>query len=417
MTMLASCPPDSNTLDRLLQIPSGAPGATPWPCWVEVDLDAIAHNVRVLHQTAAPRLGVTAVVKAQAYGLGATAVAEAAVKAGATSVAVARVPEGAQLRANGFQAPILLLGAITPAQALEVVRLRLTPTVTDWATATWLADASGRAGTRLGIHVKVDTGMNRYGASPAEAMALVRGLASLPSLRLDGFFTHFAAADEQDLWFARQQLAYYLSICRQLEAEGFNLGIKHAANSAGALRLPGAGLDAIRAGIALSGSHATRWVPRIAPLKSAVALKARVARLHTPPVGSSVGYGRTYKVEHPMRVALVTCGYADGLPRACSNRGWVLIRGRRARLVGTVSMDMAMAEVSHIPSVKVGDEVVILGCQGDDEITLDEFADSAGIIPHELLVRLGSRAPRLYLERGEPVRAASLSCDSETSFP
>jgi alanine racemase len=382
-----------------------------------VDLDALAQNVRVLQQTATPRLGVTVVVKAQAYGLGATAVAETAVKAGAIGAAVARVAEGAQLRANGFQAPILLLGAITPAQAADVVRLRLTPTVTEWATATWLAGAAHTAGMRLGIHVKVDTGMNRYGGSPAEAMALVRGLANFPSLRLDGFFTHFAAADEQDLWFARQQLAYYLSICRQLESEGFELGMKHAANSAGALRVPGAGLDTIRAGIALSGSHATRWVPRIAALKPAVALKARVARLHVPPVGSSVGYGRTYKVEHPMRVALITCGYADGLPRACSNRGWVLIRGQRARLVGTVSMDMAMADVSHLSSVEAGDEVVILGRQGDDDVTLDELAGFAGIIPHELLVRLGSRAPRLYLEHGAPVRAATLSCDTALTIP
>jgi alanine racemase len=230
-------------------------------------------------------------------------------------------------------------------------------------------------------------------------------------MQLEGFYTHFAAADDPDPFFAHQQLARFRAISEQLESEGLSLGLKHAANSAGTLRVPGAGLDTIRVGIALAGAYATGWVPRIGSLRSAVSLKARVVRFHTPSVGSSIGYGRTYKVYRPMRVALVACGYADGLPRACSNRGRVLIRGQRAPLVGTVSMDMAMADVSHLPDVEVGDEVVILGRQADDEITLDEFAESAGIIPHELLVRLGSRAPRLYLRGGEAVMQSTLACD------
>src|SRR5919202_5779477 len=253
--------------------------------------------------------------------------------------------------------------------------------------------------------------MTRYGAPPDEAKAIVHGLRNLPSLRLDGFFTHFAAADDPDPFFAHQQLARYLAICEQLEAEGYQLGLKHAANSAGALRVPNAGLDTVRAGIALAGGYATGWVPRLGDLRPAVALKSRVVRTHTPAIGSSIGYGRTYKVYRPMRVALIACGYADGLPRACSNRGRVLVRGQRAPLVGTVSMDMAMADVSHLPEVEVGDEVVILGPQGEDEISLDEFAESAGIIPHELLVRLGSRAPRVYLRSGQAALRATLACD------
>jgi alanine racemase len=263
----------------------------------------------------------------------------------------------------------------------------------------------------LDVQVKVDTGMTRYGAPPHEARAIVHGLRNLPSLRLDGFFTHFAAADDPDPFFAHQQLARYLAICQQLEADGYQLGVKHAANSAGSLRVPRAGLDTVRIGIALAGGYATGWVPRLGDLRPAVALKSRVVRLHTPPIGSSIGYGRTYKVYRPMRVALISCGYADGLPRACSNRGRVLIRGQRAPLVGTVSMDMAMADVSHLPEVEPGDEVVILGPQGGDEISLDEFAESAGIIPHELLVRLGSRAQRVYLQHGAPVATATLAAD------
>jgi len=380
-------------------------------CWIEVDLDAVAANVRALQAAAEPRQGVTAVVKAQAYGMGAAAVAHAAVSAGARGAAVARVSEARRLRQAGFDHPILLLGGIDPDDFSEVIARRLTPTLADWRTAQGIASAAGQAGETCSVQVKVDTGMTRYGAPPDEAMAIVRGLQNLPSLSLEGFYTHFAAADDPDPFFAQQQLARYLAICQQLESDGLCLGLKHAANSAGSLRVPGAGLDTIRTGIALAGGYATGWVPRVGALRTAVSLKSRVVRFHTPAVGSSIGYGRTYKVYRPMRVALVACGYADGLPRACSNRGRVLIRGERAPLVGTVSMDMAMADVSHVPDVEVGDEVVILGSQREDEITLDEFAESAGIIPHELLVRLGSRAPRIYLRNGEPVMRATLACD------
>jgi alanine racemase len=303
------------------------------------------------------------------------------------------------------------LGGLDPEDYAEVLRLRVTPTLSDWSSAEGLAAAARAAGENCNVHVKVDTGITRYGAPQEEAMAIVRGIQRLETLRLEGFYTHFAAADDSDPFFAHQQMARFRAICAQLESEGLRLGLKHAANSAGTLRVPDAGLDTIRVGIALAGAYATGWVPRVGSLRDAVSLKSRVVRFHTPAVGSSIGYGRTYKVYRPMRVALIACGYADGLPRACSNRGRVLIRGQRAPLVGTVSMDMAMADVSHLPDVEVGDEVVILGRQADEQITLDEFAESAGIIPHELLVRLGSRAPRRYTRGGEPVMQATLACD------
>ncbi|MBV9546673.1 MAG: alanine racemase, partial [Chloroflexi bacterium] len=325
--------------------------------------------------------------------------------------AVARILEARLLRDAGFSNAILLLGGLAAEDARAAVDLSLTPTISDWPTVERLARAAGQSGACVGVHVKVDTGMTRYGAPPDEAIAIVRALRNVANVKLEGFYTHFAAADDPDPFFAHQQLARFLAICEQLESEGFSLGLKHAANSAGALRVPHSGLDTIRAGIALAGAYATGWVPRIGALRPAVALKARVVRFHTPAIGSSIGYGRTYKVYRPMRVALIACGYADGLPRACSNRGRVLIRGQRAPLVGTVSMDMAMADVSHIPDVEPGDEVVILGRQRDDEISLDEFAESAGIIPHELLVRLGARAPRVYLRHGAPVGSGRLSCD------
>lgn len=412
----AALPGSNSAADAALPDAVASHAAPPWPCWVEVDLDAVRANVHALQAVARPRLGVTAVLKAQAYGLGATAVARAALEAGAIQLAVARVAEAALLRENGIRAPILLLGGITGAEAGDVVRLGVTPTLTDWPSSARVAMEAERAGVRAGIHVKVDTGMNRYGAPIDEALDLVRHLGRFPALRLDGFFTHFASADEQDLWFTRQQLAQFSALCRELEADGVNLGMKHAANSAGALRLPRAGLDTVRAGIALSGTHATEWVPRSPALQPAVALKARVTRLRTPPVGASIGYGRTYRVERPIRTALISCGYADGLPRASGNSGFALVRGHRAPLVGTVSMDLAVADVSHVPGVAVGDEVVLLGRQGEDQISVDDLAGWAGIVPHELLVRLGSRAPRLYLTGGEPVSAATLVADRPVAF-
>lgn len=380
-------------------------------CWIEVDLDAIAQNVRALQAAAQPRLGVTAVVKAQAYGLGAVGVARAAVEAGARGAAVARMSEARLLREAGFTEPILLLGGLDASDFADAVSLSVTPTLTDWATAQGVAAAAYSAGATCNVQVKVDTGMTRFGAPPNEAIAIVRGIQQMASLELDGFYTHFAAADDPDPFFAHQQLARYQAICQQLESEGIALGLKHAANSAGSLRVPGAGMDTIRVGIGLAGGYATGWVPRTDGLRSAVALKSRIVRFHSPAVGSSIGYGRTYKVYRPMRVAVIACGYADGLPRACSNRGRVLIRGQRAPIVGTVTMDMCMADVSHLPDVEQGEEVVILGLQGDDEITLDEFAELAGIVPHELLVRLGSRVPRVYLRSGEPVMQSTLACD------
>src|SRR5947209_10115819 len=239
-------------------------------CWIEVDLDAVADNVRGLQAAAEPRHGVTAVVKAQAYGMGAAAVAQAAVDAGARGAAVARVSEARRLRRAGFTHPVLLLGGLDPEDYAEVIHLHLTPTVTDWPTAQGLAQAAYAAGEVGNIQVKVDTGMTRYGAPPDEAISMVRALEQLPSLKLEGFYTHFAAADDPDPFFATQQLARFRAICEQLESENICLGLKHAANSAGALRVPNSGLDTIRVGIGLAGGYATGWVPRVGSLRPAV---------------------------------------------------------------------------------------------------------------------------------------------------
>src|SRR5438874_5436964 len=200
-------------------------------CWIEVDLDAVADNVRALQAAAQPRYGVTAVVKAQAYGMGAAAVAQAAVKAGARGAAVARVSEARRLREAGFADPILLLGGLDPDDYAKVMAVRATPTVSDWSSAEGMAAAAHAAGEVCKVQVKVDTGMTRYGAPSEEAMAIVRGIQQLASLELEGFYTHFAAADDPDPFFATQQLARFRAICQQLEAEGISLGLKHAANS------------------------------------------------------------------------------------------------------------------------------------------------------------------------------------------
>lgn len=366
-----------------------------YPCWLEVDLDAVRQNARALKRFVGPRVRLAAVVKADGYGLGAEPIARAALDGGAEALAVARVDEGLALRRAGVGAPILLLTCPAPAEAEQVVRWRLTATVAEPDLPERLARAAQRLGVEAPVHLKLDTGLTRYGAPPAEAELLAVRLRSLAGLRAEGLYTHFACSDNGDEEFTREQLARLLAFRDRLARDGITFGCTHAANSAAALLDPATHLDLVRAGIALTG---TLGGPRASvPLRPALAFKTRIARFHHLPVGATVGYDRTYVVRRPTRAALLLAGYADGVPRALSNRGEVLVRGRRAPLIGRVSMDQCLADVTDIPEAQVGDEVVFFGRQGDAEITLVEFAAWADTIPHEALCRLGPRVPRVYL--------------------
>jgi alanine racemase len=370
------------------------------PCWLEVDLDAIVANVRCIRRLIGPDIQICAVVKADAYGLGALQVARAAMAGGAELLAVARVDEGVQLRQAGFEAPVLLLAGFAPTEADAIVKHHLIATVVEVEHALALGRAAGGRADRARVHVKVDTGLTRFGAPPEQAPSLVRLVNTLPSLELGGVYTHFAAADEVDRTFTEQQLGRFHAALQAIDGALSPAAVVHAANSAATLGEPSSRFDMVRLGITLSGHYPSEHVPQLPVLRGAVALRARALRVYDLPAGASVGYGRTYHVQRATRVALVPAGYADGVPRAHSNRADAVIRGVRVPLVGRVSMDQCVVDVSAVPDAAPGDEVTLFGPTTGDELPLHEYAAWSDTIVHEALCRIGPRVPRLYREGG-----------------
>ncbi len=362
--------------------------------WAEIDLDALRANVRAIKAFIGPAVEIIAVVKANAYGHGAVAVAKAALAAGATRLAVHRVNEGVELRKGGIEAPILLLGYAPIAAAATVVQYRLTPTVITKAFAQAL---DGYSGEPIPVHIKVDTGMGRYGVLPEEAVDFVRALDAMPHIVIEGIYTHFATADEADTSYMRQQFRIFRDVLAAVENVGIRPLLRHACNSAATLSFPEAHLDAVRPGLALYGMQpSSEWSSPV-PLHPVLTLKSRVARVRTLPAGSSIGYGRTYTLQKPTRVALVPIGYGDGYHRILSNRGQVLIHGQRARILGRVSMDQIVVDVDHIPEVRMEDEVVVIGQQGEEAIRAEEVARWAETINYEVTTSLLPRVTRVYL--------------------
>lgn len=373
------------------------------PVWAAVDLDAIAHNVAAIKRHVGERVIVMAVVKANAYGHGAEPAARAALESGATWLAVNRLGEGTALRQAGIDAPVLVMGYTPAPAATQAVAYDLRLTVTSAALAEALSTAAIQAGKNVPIHVKIDTGMGRFGLLPAEVLDFVRYVCRLPGLNLEGAFTHFAVADSADKDYTRQQYAIFLEIMAALEREGFRVPIRHVANSAATLDLPEMHLDAVRPGIAIYGLRPSSKVEPVLPLRPVLTLKSRVGRVRTLPQGSSISYGRTYVTDRPTPVALVPVGYGDGYIRLNSNRGAVLIHGQRAPIRGRVCMDQFVVEISGIQAVQPDDEVVLIGRQEDDVLSAEEVAAWGETINYEVVTQLMPRVPRVYLRGGEVV--------------
>jgi alanine racemase len=365
------------------------------PAWAEVDLAAIRHNVARLRELSAPA-AVCAVVKADGYGHGAVPVARAALDAGATWLAVALVEEGIALREAGIDAPVLVLSE-PPVDAIsETLKHGLTPTL---YTRKGVEATAGAAGTtRVPVHVKVDTGMHRVGASPDEAVAVVQAVADEPALELQGFWTHLAVADEPGNPYTDQQLQRFEAVRRQLATAGVEPELLHAANSAGALAHPRARYDLVRCGIALYGSPPSADVGGDAGLRPALSLKAGVSHVRALVAGERVSYGLRWQAEVDTVIATVPLGYADGVTRRLSAAGGqVLIDGRRCPLAGTVTMDQVMVDCGPDAVVAPGDEVVFIGRQGSEEITAAEWADRLDTISYEVLCGIGPRVPRVHV--------------------
>ncbi len=364
------------------------------PTWAEVSLTAFASNVRALRDLAGSSR-LLAVLKADAYGHGAAALAPVALENGADSIGVSSIEEGISLREAGIKAPVLILGSIYPMDNFPAVLGHdLTPTIHSLEAAQIYADAAAALSRTADFHLKVDTGMGRLGVSPAGARPILEWAAEQTAVRLAGVYSHFASADS-DVGFTRVQLNQITEIRKLARGLGVS-ALFHIANSAALISLPASRLDMVRPGIALYG------LPTV-PLPSGVALlpvlswKSRIVFQKRIPAGTSISYGRTWKAAVDSYVATVPVGYADGLPRAVTGKAEVLVGGRRRPVIGRVTMDHIVVDLTGLKA-DLGDEVVIIGAQGEERITADDWAGWAGTISYEILTGISKRVPRVVTE-------------------
>ena len=378
----------------------------------EIDLKAIAHNVRELRRITHPDARLMGVVKANGYGHGAIEVARCALQNGAERLGVARIDEGIQLRQAGIKAPILIFGHTFPQLAAELLEYDLTQTVCTPDFARALSRSAVSIGKKITIHLKVDSGMGRLGLllqnfkshysnqmiNPA-AVDETLAIAGLNGLELEGIFTHFATADSVDKRYAESQLDLFLNYLNRVRKAGLNPAVKHAANSAALIDMPQSHLDMVRPGIAIYGLYPSDEVnkKRVA-LRHAMTLRTKVIQLKKVPAGFKISYGITYKTPKPTMIATVPIGYADGLNRLLSSRGQVLVHGKRVPIVGRICMDLTMLDVGGIENVQVGDEAVIFGKQGNQSLTVDEMASALNTISYEIVSTITARVPRVYLK-------------------
>jgi alanine racemase len=364
------------------------------PLWAEVDLGRIRTNVGRLKDRLRSGARLLAVVKADGYGHGAPMAAAAALEGGADWLGVARVHEGAALRRAGITSPVLLLAEPHAEAVPHAVELDLVPTLYTRATAQRFAEAARAAKKEVGVHVKVDTGMHRYGLAPPDVAGFLELVRSEDGLRAEGIWSHFAVAEDVLNPYTRQQFECFTDVLAGLGPAADGL-LRHLANSAGLLTFPEAHFDMVRTGIAVYGIHPSPGLAGLVDLEPAMSFKSRVGLVKVLAAGESVSYGQRYTMPADGLVATVPCGYADGLRRGLTNAGDVLIRGRRYRIAGTVTMDHLMVDLGA-DLVEPGDEVVMLGTQGAEAITAQEVADALGTIPYEVVCGIGARVPRVY---------------------
>jgi alanine racemase len=379
-----------------------------FPTWVEVDLDRFRRNLGAIRAVIGNTRRILLVVKADAYGHGAVEIAHHAVEAGVNMLGVATLHEGIELRASGITAPIVILSPSLEGEVDEIVEHRLTPSVGSVAFAERFSARCVAQQVVGRFHVEVDTGMGRTGVDDAEAVDFVARVVTLPNLRLEGMYTHFPDADRGSTDVTEEQVRRFGEVLRALELRNIRVPIRHAANSAGLLSVPDSCLDMVRPGILAYGFYPTAEVPRTVRVEGILSFRTRVVQLREIPPGRHISYGRTYRTERWTRIAVLPVGYGHGYPWQLSNRGEVLVRGRRAAIIGRVTMDLTMVDVTGIQDVAVGDQVILWGEQGGGHIGLDEVATWAGTIPYDLLCSMGKRVVRVYLEDGRPRKVLTL---------
>lgn len=374
--------------------------------WAEIDLKAFAHNIRELKRISSDNAAMMIAVKADGYGHGAVELSKVALEEGVEFLAVARISEAVKLREAGIDAPILLFGYSHDDCLKYMAENNIRASVNSIEDALRISQKAADLNIVITIHIKIDTGMGRLGITsdglPAickdKTLKQLKEINQLPGIKIEGVYTHFACADHKNKTSAIQQLNLFNNILSDLEKEGISYKYSHAANSAATIEMPEAHYDMVRPGISIYGLWPSDEINRaLIDLKPVMSVKSKIIQLKDVDQGFTVSYGNTYVTSKPTKIATIPIGYADGYNRLLSSKGSMLVNGKRAPVIGRVCMDLTMIDVGHIPDVSIGDEVVVLGKQGDEEITADEIAKIVGTINYEIVSCFMPRVKRIYL--------------------
>jgi alanine racemase len=380
------------------------------PIWAEISLGAIAHNLRLIRRAIGRKRKILAIVKANAYGLGAVPISRALSRMGTDAFGVTCSQEGIELREAGIREPVLLLTGFWPGEEQRILEHGLTPTIARLEQVELLERAASKrrgkgAKKKFPFHLKIDSGMNRLGISPRQLGEFTRAYAKCAHLELAGTFTHFASSEEFRTQQNEHQESIFSQALEKLRAAGVSPGIVHAANSGAICARPGTWADMVRPGAVLYGYHQGFEPAEVAadmrrkfPLKPCLSLRSRIISLREIEAGESVGYSARFVAERPSRIAVIAAGYADGVMRQRTNRGCVIVKGRLVPLVGAISMDLSMVDVTDVPSVSMGEVVTIYGSDGNGSVEVDQAARQIGTVTSDLLCALGRRVPRFYLD-------------------
>jgi alanine racemase len=374
--------------------------------WAEINLDNIAHNVKEIQRLVGKRTEIMAVVKADAYGHGVLETVSTLIENGTSRLAVSMLDEAIQLRKIGIDVPILVLSHTNPKRADELIKYQITQTIYSHDMAKILSDEALSQGVRAKVHIKIDTGMTRVGFPPGySAVKAVMEIQKLPGIIIEGIFSHFATADEKDSSYTMHQIELFESIISELNRIGILIPIRHISNSAAILQYPEFSMELVRPGIILYGIYPSEEVRKVdADFKPAMTLKTNIAMIKWVEAGTAISYGRKFTTGRKSLIATIPVGYADGYSKLLTGKGRVLVNGQFAPVVGSICMDQCMIDVTEIDGdVKTGDEVVLLGKQGNREITAQELAGYIGTIPYEIICIIGKRVPRVYFKNGQIV--------------
>lgn len=366
-------------------------------CWVEINLDHIKHNIRTVKSILTKKTKILVVVKADGYGHGAIEVSRIAVSCGVDYLGVANCQEAIVLRKAKINIPILVLGIIFPQDVPKIIKYNLTPAIYRLKIAQNLSRLAKKHGQNVKIHVKIDSGMGRMGILPEQAVNFLKKLQKLPYIELEGIYTHLATADEEDSNYTWEQFKKFKILLKELEKENIYIPLKHISNSAASVKFPVMHLDMVRVGIMTYGLYPSSYCSQKINLKPAMYFKTKILQIKNLPKGSGISYGKTYITSKDTKVAILPVGYNNGYSRLLSNKGQVIIKGRKVPLVGRVCMDLCMVDVSKIEDLKEEEEVILFGGSSHNSISVDEIAKICYSINYEIVCQVGKSVPRVYI--------------------